>query len=225
MALFFKITKDLKEAGAAAESKQERELCALLVNSIIDGTPYIWKTFYSGEAAAILSKETFRILKETVKKFEDVFRIPPCKSPPQPTEANVSSKKRKEKNTKKCEHSSVHARQTNQTAKKSKPSTKKGKEKMTQVETSCEDDKDEYSPLPWTGMFVGNGSVVSGTKRYDMYCEGTDGYFYLRTVYQVVEAYGSGGRTSGYLSSDDETYDPDNSEEEAYHAEDFGSTV
>ncbi|KMT07694.1 hypothetical protein BVRB_6g148170 [Beta vulgaris subsp. vulgaris] len=225
MALFFEMTKDLKEAGAASNSKEERELCALLVNSIIDGDPYTWKTFYNGYAASILSEKTFEILKETVKKFEAIYRIPPCKSPSQLTQPSVPGKKRQGKATKKCRHSSVHAKQTKQAAKKRNPPTKKGKEKMTEIETNCEANADEYSPLPWPGMFLGNGSVVPGTKRYDMYCEGTDGYFYLRTVYQVIEANGSGGRTSGYLSVDDETYDPDDSEEAAYHAEDFGSTI
>ncbi|KMT19414.1 hypothetical protein BVRB_1g012620 [Beta vulgaris subsp. vulgaris] len=199
-----KLQKKLKEAGAAAETKQERDICALLANSITDDTAYAWKMFYSGETASLLSEESYETLKEAIKNAEDIFRIPPCKSPCSAPQASLSGKKRKGKGTKKCKHSSVHARQTKQPANKKIPFTKKGKAKISQVETSIEDDSDEYSPLPWNGMFLGDGSVVHGTKRYDMYCEGSDGYFYLRTVYAIIEDYASGGGTSGYLNVDDE---------------------
>ncbi|KMT11617.1 hypothetical protein BVRB_5g109310 [Beta vulgaris subsp. vulgaris] len=77
MALFFQITKKLKEAGTAAPTQQERDICTLLANSITDGTPYAWKMFYSGEATSLLSEESYETLKEAIKNAKDIFHIPP----------------------------------------------------------------------------------------------------------------------------------------------------
>ncbi|XP_048492800.1 uncharacterized protein LOC125493463 [Beta vulgaris subsp. vulgaris] len=125
-------TKKLKEAGAAAETKQERDICTLLAHSISNGSPFAWKMFYSGEAASLLSQKSYETLEEVMKTVEEMFYTPPCKAPCHTPRVRVSSKKGKGKLTQKRKPKTVQARKKNQLAnisKKKSPSTKKGKKK------------------------------------------------------------------------------------------------